>query len=823
MRILSIGTDPHIFDAASESARRMAGYGELAERYDVIARARPGQHDVDLSPRVRVYAASAAHPALFPLAAFIAARRARAGGPWDVVTAQDPFETGLVSWVVARWSGAGLHLQIHGDYYGSLPWRRERVGNRLRYLLAFFLARRADGFRVVSERIKQSLTSIGVPPDRIIVSPIASRASARADGAIASERTERAEPRILFVGRLEPEKNPLLLLRAFTAVVARLPHARLRFVGAGSEERRMREYLRIRGLEAAVSFGPWTSLLGEEYAAASVLAVPSNHEGWGRVVVEAAAAGVPVVMTDVGCAGEFVRDGESGWVVPVGDAERLSNALTDVLTHPEEGARRAKALGKAPRPTAAARAATLRASWERASKRDTLHAASAMWKLIGIGALARTALFALFWVRFGTGGEWGWFVLGSDDVEYLRLGRNLWHGIFSMSAGTPLAPDSSRTILFPLFLSLGRFLPGAALIAAGLACSLVGLALWYRFARRVFDERLAWWSTLLFAVDPLTLFWLNQFTTEALFSIFWFSGLIMLSKLFDTPRPGTALLAGVLLGLAMLTRPIILLYPVIILFLLAMRHARRSWRKAAIAGAMFIMGIVLMVGPWAYRNYRTFGVLTVSSAGAGIWYGENAFTYLVWKHGINRDQAGVILRRDLPNRPLRMPEDDAAKMRVVGKLFRADPIGFSSVIALSAVPFFFGDGYASLFQTFAPGIQPPAVRWEGSLGTYLAEYLRDIGKSGPYAAVFLIGKILSVAIVTLALVGATAAYRDRSRRFAAVWLVLTMLYFALVSSTVAYSRYRYPVQPMLFLFAVAGLVKVVGAISAREREKILNL
>jgi glycosyltransferase involved in cell wall biosynthesis len=58
---------------------------------------------------------------------------------------------------------------------------------------------------------------------------------------------------------------------------------------------------------------------------------PSYFEGWGLAVIEAAAAGVPIVMTDVGCAGEIIKDGENGLVVPPGNVTALAEALERVM------------------------------------------------------------------------------------------------------------------------------------------------------------------------------------------------------------------------------------------------------------------------------------------------------------------------------------------------------------------------------------------------------------------------------------------------------------------------------------------------------------
>jgi len=58
----------------------------------------------------------------------------------------------------------------------------------------------------------------------------------------------------------------------------------------------------------------------------------SNYEGYGRTIIEAQACGLPVVMTDVGVAGEFILEGENGLIVPVGDDVALADAIEKVYT-----------------------------------------------------------------------------------------------------------------------------------------------------------------------------------------------------------------------------------------------------------------------------------------------------------------------------------------------------------------------------------------------------------------------------------------------------------------------------------------------------------
>lgn len=232
-----------------------------------------------------------------------------------VVTAQDPFFAGLAAWRIARRLKAPLHLQLHGDFFGP-EWKRQAVGNRIRLVLGKFLIRRAAGFRVVSERIARSLVGLGIPRSRIIVAPIAS------DPCSHTSKYGSDDTSVVFltVTRLAKEKNPALAVRVFEKIRATVPDARLIVVGDGPLRPTMPQ---VEG----VQYVGWATDPDEWYHRADVFLMTSNAEGWGRTAADAIAHGLPVVTTDVGLAGELVRDGENGLVVPVGDEEAFADAM----------------------------------------------------------------------------------------------------------------------------------------------------------------------------------------------------------------------------------------------------------------------------------------------------------------------------------------------------------------------------------------------------------------------------------------------------------------------------------------------------------------
>jgi len=163
-----------------------------------------------------------------------------------------------------------------------------------------------------------------------------------------------AAARILFVGSLEPVKDPALLIRAFAGLVAGplagRPDVSLEIVGEGSLRRQLELLAAQLGITERVTFQGQLArtLLPEAYRSASVLAVPSRHEAQSMVAIEAAACGIPVVGTRVGALPDL---GEGALTVPVGDEANLSRALATVLDDPA----RASSMGAAGRAVAVER------------------------------------------------------------------------------------------------------------------------------------------------------------------------------------------------------------------------------------------------------------------------------------------------------------------------------------------------------------------------------------------------------------------------------------------------------------------------------------
>jgi D-inositol-3-phosphate glycosyltransferase len=203
------------------------------------------------------------------------------------------------------------------------------------------LAGTADGVVAFSSGERDALVNIyGASPGRIHVVPGGVDINRFRPGPQQATRQrlglDPGDRIILYVGRLDPFKGPELLLRSFGLLPSAL-RARLLFVGGEGqgdpEAQRLHQIAEQLGIAARVH---WQSAVPQEqlvdyYNAADLLAMPSYHESFGLVALEAMACGLPVVASRVGALASLVMDGQTGRLVGTHEPEAFARSLEDVL------------------------------------------------------------------------------------------------------------------------------------------------------------------------------------------------------------------------------------------------------------------------------------------------------------------------------------------------------------------------------------------------------------------------------------------------------------------------------------------------------------
>lgn len=245
-------------------------------------------------------------------------------------------KAGFVGRLAARLAGVPVvvhtfHGHVFHGYFGPAK-------TRLFIALERLAARGSDAILTVSDRLRDELINYRIAPaEKIRVLPLGLPLAPLAD--LTAERGQlragsggsTAQQLVGIIGRLVPVKNHELFLAAAARVQAEMPEARFVIVGDGERRAALEALAREHGLGEAVTFTGWRSDLPAVYADLDAVVISSRNEGTPVSLIEAMAAGVPVVSTEVGGVGDLLGGGEYGRLVPPGDADALAGGILAAL------------------------------------------------------------------------------------------------------------------------------------------------------------------------------------------------------------------------------------------------------------------------------------------------------------------------------------------------------------------------------------------------------------------------------------------------------------------------------------------------------------
>jgi len=264
------------------------------------------------------------------------------------------------------------------------PWKADQLGTG--YAVSTWAERlaveRAERVIAVSAQMRADILShFQVAPERVVVihNGVDADAFRRTEAREVLARRQVREPYVLFVGRISEQKGIFQLLEA-----ARALPAEVSLVLCASSPDTPELAARLQAAVAGRSRVQWINAMlpvpevVQLYSHAAVFACPSIYEPFGLINLEAMACGTPVVASRVGGIPEVVVDGETGWLVPPGDAAALAEALRGALADPA----RARRMGEAGR-----RRVEAHFSWDRIAE----HTLAVYRDAIAAKAAARAA------------------------------------------------------------------------------------------------------------------------------------------------------------------------------------------------------------------------------------------------------------------------------------------------------------------------------------------------------------------------------------------------------------------------------------------------
>lgn len=341
-----VSADKAILNAQSAAARRFAQLWEGVAQYASCAVAARGScgipsEGVAIGEGARAFGACARTPWGLRAAAVRSLAACEDAPPPSVVIAQDPLWRAYAARAVLERAQPtpAFAVEAHADYGSShYPWSG-LVGRWLfkRAREAFV---RAGVVRVVSERVRKGLAArfgLGMGEDETFLLPVwmdvASLLQRVAAGLPSLHATlPQCNFIVVWAGRMEPEKGGVVALEAFHHLLQKDPKACLVMIGDGSERAALEARARHLGMGERVVFPGWQEDAFAWIAGADAFLLTSHHEGFGRVLIEAALAGKPIVSTDVGVVGEILRPQEEVLAALPGDTAALGTHLGTLLT-----------------------------------------------------------------------------------------------------------------------------------------------------------------------------------------------------------------------------------------------------------------------------------------------------------------------------------------------------------------------------------------------------------------------------------------------------------------------------------------------------------
>ncbi len=286
----------------------------------------------DIDPRVRVVDLGVRRHlfGLFPLIKYLKAER-----PDFLITVQPVSH--LLAVLACRLSGVNTKRIASVQNYHSVELdSRTKPIKRLMLAIFPYVLRCADHVFAVAERVKTDVVeNFNVPSKdvEVVYNPIAAPGIAEC----AEEQVdhpwfmEDSVPVVVAVGRLAPQKNYPLLLRAFAHVIRHRP-ARLIILGEGEQRNELQKLAKDLGIGKEVDMPGFVDNPFAYMRGADVYALSSNWEGLPSVLIEALAVGCNIVATDCPSGPrEILDDGRYGRLVPVDDEVALAGAMRDAL------------------------------------------------------------------------------------------------------------------------------------------------------------------------------------------------------------------------------------------------------------------------------------------------------------------------------------------------------------------------------------------------------------------------------------------------------------------------------------------------------------
>ena len=377
----------------------------------------------------------------------------------------------------------------------------------------------------------------------------------------------------------------------------------------------------------------------------------------------------------------------------------------------------------------------------------------------------------------------GIFYFHADTYEYTAIAENILdHHSFSRQL-----PEKEiiRTPVYPALIALTMAIAGRqnfVYLIILIQTIFVAITAWLiaRMGEEVFhNKRIGNIAAIIYILLPTTIWYSMVGMTEIAFTLVFITALSC-RKYF---------LGGMLIGLAILIRPIAMLTPLIITPFVLKKNIK--------TGALFLIGTALILAPWVARNYHQGFGLQISYIGAFNLAHGNATKFYAWQHRVDNQTALDKIQSEvdekISNEHMR---PDLAHIAIAKKHIFADIPAYAFFHTIKAIPFFLGSSLKEATTVFR---SPNFSQNTSDLFIRGSGVIKKLWQELP----FTLESMLRVLSTIFMFIGVLRAWKEKNG--IALLLFAIILLFALMSSPWASPRFRLPFEPYILLLALYGL------------------
>lgn len=429
--------------------------------------------------------------------------------------------------------------------------------------------------------------------------------------------------------------------------------------------------------------------------------------------------------------------------------------------------------------------------------------------------------------------------LSFDTTEFNLLARHIANlHQFTLSNEPPFLPESFRTPGYPVFLAFIRLVYNSDLFIPIVQILLLGAStvVLFKIISLFFDRKVAFIASLLFAIEPTVIYHTLIALSDMFFVLWLLLSILNFAKLIkNADNWRYSILAGLFLGLAVLTKPIAQFLPLLfVLFYLANFYKQYNLR-IILTISLLLATFFLTLCPWLIRNYKQYGVLKVSSVSSYNLLTYNVAMFYAQKNNINENDAKEHLTSNLPAHDeyfLRSLSNSESLDKISKSYIKDNFFGYVKFHFSRTVKLFLADGsrdLARMFHLLDESYDKNPIDFFGLIaGFKIAELIKSVYYGiinfNLSIILWLSGLVFWTLVNILAIIGTIGSFvtRDKEKIWFTLFCLGLILYFAVLTGPVSTSRYRLPIEPFLFALSVFGFFFVYNKLKRMKKDNYVT-